>query len=213
MLLPLLVGTILAGTQGKLSAGEEKRGGVAPVADAICPLKVGMTAPHVSVTSVNGTPIDLAVEITKKPTVLIFYRGGWCPFCNAQLQGLQKIESRLYDLGYQLIAVSADKPEKLRETIGRDSLQYTLLSDASMTAAAAFGIAFHIDDATVGRYKALGMDLEGASGQGHHVLPVPAVYVLGTDRIVRFNYVNPNHKVRLDAQLLLRAAEAGLKNQ
>ncbi len=206
-----LVGTILTGSQGKMFAAEGAGGGVASSADAVCPLKVGMTVPKVGVTSLDGSKIDLSFEIAKKPTVLVFYRGGWCPYCNTQLRGLREIESKLYDLGYQLLAVCADKPEKLKETLGKDSLRYTLLSDGPMTAAAAFGLAFKVDDITLKKYQGVGIDLEGASGETHHVLPVPAVYLFGTDGIVRFSYVNPNYKIRLNPSLLLAAAEVALK--
>jgi peroxiredoxin len=212
VMIAALLGTILTGSQGKMFAAEGTGGGVASSADAVCALKVGMTAPKVEVTSLDGSKIDLSVEIAKKPTVLVFYRGGWCPCCNTQLRGLREIESKLYDIGYQLLAVCADKPEKLKETLGKDSLRYTLLSDAPMTAAA-FGLAFKVDDITLKKYKGFGIDLEGASGQTHHVLPVPAVYLFGTDGIVRFSYVNPNYKIRLDPYLLLAAAESALKEQ
>ena len=33
----------------------------------------------------DGTPFDLGAAFSEKPTVLIFYRGGWCPFCNREL--------------------------------------------------------------------------------------------------------------------------------
>ncbi|ULT24851.1 redoxin domain-containing protein [Sphingobacterium sp. E70] len=43
-------------------------------------------------TDVKGGAIDIGKAISQKPTILVFYRGGWCPYCNLQLSGLQEIE-------------------------------------------------------------------------------------------------------------------------
>jgi peroxiredoxin len=114
-------------------------------------------------------------------------------------------------MGYQILAISADRPSKLRESIDKHSLGFTLLSDSSMAATRAFGLAFQLDQETVQKYKKYDMDLEEASGQKHHQLPVPAFYIVGTDRLVYFAYAHPNHRVRLDPDVLLAAAKAALK--
>ena len=60
--------------------------------------------------------------------------------------------------------------------------------------------------ATLDRYKVYGIDLEDASGQKHHLLPVPSVFLVGTDGVIKFRYVNPDHTVRIDPDALLAAA-------
>jgi hypothetical protein len=77
-----------------------------------------------------------------------------------------------------------------------------------MAAAKAFGLAFRVDDELYERYKGFNIDLENASGETHHLLPVPAVLIIGKDGRIRFQYVNPDYKIRLDAQVLLAAARA-----
>jgi peroxiredoxin len=63
-------------------------------------------------------------------------------------------------------------------------------------------------DEGVERYKGYGIDLEGASGETHHLLPVPAVYIVDKKGKILFEYVNPDHRVRIDAQTVLAAAQA-----
>lgn len=180
-------------------------------AEEIHPLLTGMKIPNVIVNNANGSPLHLYEAIEKQPTVLIFYRGGWCPYCNIHMGQLQSAEPELLKLGYQILAISADRPEKLRESIEKKHLNYTLLSDSSMACAQAFGIAFQVDEKTIERYKSYNMDLEEASGLTHHLLPVPAAFIIGTDGIIKFEYLNPNYKVRLDPDVLLAAARAALK--
>jgi peroxiredoxin len=76
-----------------------------------------------------------------------------------------------------------------------------------MAAAKALGIAFRVDDETYKMYTKFGVDLEAESGRQHHLLPVPSVFILGTDGIIDFAYVNPDYKVRIEPELLLAAAK------
>ena len=126
-----------------------------------------------------------------------------------QLGQLQKIESELIELGYQLVAISPDRPEKLRETVRKKQLNYTVLSDRHMEAAKAMGLAFRVGEDTLERYAKWGIDLEEASGEDHHLLPVPAVFVVNREGVIEFQFVHPNYKVRLDPELLLAVAKRG----
>ncbi len=110
-------------------------------------------------------------------------------------------------LGYQIIAASADRAEKLSDSIEEQGLKYEVVSDSSQEAAAAFGLAFQVDDETLKRYKGFGIDLNQASGYGHNVLPVPGVFLIGTDGVIDFSYVNPDYRVRLESSIVLAAAE------
>jgi peroxiredoxin len=107
----------------------------------------------------------------------------------------------------QLFAISPDQPPKLKETIDKHPLGFRLLSDSDMAAARGFGLAYRVDGATLAKLKDSGMDLEEASGQEHHMLPVPAVFLIGSTKgLIEFAYVNPDYRVRLSADLLLAAA-------
>ena len=171
------------------------------------PLAVGDAIPDVTLRTEDDQEVRLRKLVSVKPTVLIFYRGGWCPFCTRHLSDLAGIEKDLEAAGAQLLAISMDQPSKLRETPQRDKLGYRLLSDSDAAAAKAFGIAFQVEDALVKKYKdAYRIDLEAASGRTHHLLPHPAVFVADTDGKIRFAHVNPDYKVRLEPAKILEAA-------
>lgn len=184
---------------------------IAASPEQVCPALVGASIPSVEVSTPEGTAVNLQQVVQGKPTLLLVYRGGWCPYCNRHLTALMDIEQSLLSLGYQIIAISADRPEKLRESLGEHEWRYQLFSDSAATAAQALGLAFVVDDATVTRYEKYGIDLDKASGLPHHILPVPAAFIVNTSGIITFAYVNPNYKVRVDAELLLAAARASLK--
>jgi len=121
-----------------------------------------------------------------------------------------RIEPELLAMGYQIIAVSADSPEFLRQSQAKHQPNYLLLSDHTMKGALALGIAWRVDAATLEKYRGFGIDLEKASGESHHLLPVPTAYVLGTDGLIKFSYSHPDHRVRISGNLLVAAARDAL---
>lgn len=109
-------------------------------------------------------------------------------------------------MGLQLIAISPDRPAKLRETRERHGIQGRLLSDSQMVAAQAFRVAYQVGMDTLSQLKKYGIDLEEASGENHHMLPVPAVFIAGPDGVIQFAYTNPDYRVRIPPDMLLAVA-------
>lgn len=187
------------------------RAALAPSAAEAVPLAAGARIPAVVVQTVEGTGLDLAATVAQKPTLLIFYRGSWCPYCNRHLAALGEIEPELLKLGYQVLAISPDEAPGLRAAAGKNHLNYRLLSDRAMHAAAAFGLAFRVDAATAEKYRGYKIDLPPVPGEpAARWLPVPAVYVVGRDGVVKFVHTDPDYKARLAPDDVLKAARAAL---
>ena len=125
-----------------------------------------------------------------------------------QLVQLRELEPKLLELGYRIIAISPDRPDVLRHMAEKYKLNYLLLSDSAMHGAMAFGIAYEV----VGRSPEYYRKLARSSGQKHGLLPVPAIFVVGRDGVIKFEHVNPNYKERLPPGILLAVAR-GLKEQ
>ncbi len=169
----------------------------------ICPILVGEELPDATLKNIDGEDVSISKITKKKKSILIFYRGGWCPYCNSQLGGINEILDEIDSLEFQVLAISPDKGENLKKTIDKKKLKYTLLSDASMEYARDLGIAFRLKEKTRKKYKLFGIDLEKASGENHYQLPAPAVFVVDEKGVIQFSYVNPNYKVRLKPEILL----------
>jgi peroxiredoxin len=174
---------------------------VAEKASDIKPLLIGESLPDVSIISTEGNSEKLPAITAGKPSVLLFYRGGWCPYCNRHLSDIRTVEDQILHLGYQIIAISPDSPEKLSVTIEKDTLKYRLYSDGSGELTKAMGIAFKAPE------RSLGMLLDYSAGQNPGFLPVPSVFIINSEGNIIFEYVNPNYKVRLSGKLLLAVLE------
>lgn len=185
---------------------------IAESSEQVSPLMNGQQVPKaIEVTTSTGKKLSLGQVLNNKKTVLFFYRGGWCPFCNTQMGQLKKIENRLTKLGFQLIGISTDDIQNLQKSIGEHQLNYQLLADFNSVTSQAFGLAYFSSQKVTDRYLAK-MNLKNPlqknnAGDERLVLPVPAIYVIDSQGLVQFNYVNPNYKVRLHEALLLKAAE------
>ena len=116
------------------------------------------------------------------------------------------MEPELEALGFRVVAISPDRPEKLEKSLEVKDLGYTLFSDSTMAAARAFGIAFQMRPEQVEQYEGWGIDLEAAAGRDHHQLPVPSVFLVDAAGTVRWVYSNPDYKVRPENDALLAAA-------
>ena len=96
----------------------------------------------------------------------------------------------------------------MTELTSKSDYALSLYSDAKMEAARALGVAFQVDEKTDKALKGYGIDLVAASGEEHRWLPVPAVFIVGADRVVTFQYVDPNYSRRIDPSVLIAAARA-----
>lgn len=200
LLAVLGLGVLCAG----LAWGEDGAGGIATRPEDAKGLAAGDAVPTLTLKTAAGEAFDLNAELKKQPALVIFYRGGWCPFCNKHLAEIQKIQADLKTAGFQILAVSPDAPEKTGETAQKGSLGYTLLSDADLAAAKAFKLAFRLDEGTIEKYKKYKIDLSASDW----CLPVPAAYLVGSDGKVLFAHANPDYKVRIDNAKILEAAKA-----
>jgi peroxiredoxin len=197
----LLVAVVLFG-----AAGAPARADFAPSAESAQPLGVGMKAPDFTASRVDKTRYVFSAQHLSHPVVLIFYRGGWCPYCNGQLADMHTVEPKLREAGYEVLFISTDRPELLYSSLKDPSIHYTLLSDPTLQAAQAFHIAFHLDDNLYAQELKYGVDLEKTTGTTAHALPVPSVFIIDQTGIIRFVYSNPDFRVRLSGEDLWRAA-------
>lgn len=169
----------------------------------VCPLKVGEEIPQeVTLENVDGETLPLESALSEK-SILIFYRGGWCPYCMRHLSALQQIKEEIAELGYNLIAITPDQFDSLGVSETKSQTDFTIYSDSDSDVIDAFGLGWKVDDALNEKYiSKYGLDLTEWSGEEHRILPVPAVYVI-QNGVVQYQYVNPEYKVRLKPETLL----------
>ncbi len=168
----------------------------------IAPLLIGEKIPNSTLKSVDGEAVSLESVLNKKRTILVFYRGGWCPYCNLHLAALGEAEKALLDLGYQIVAVSPDAPKNLKITEEKDKVNYQLFSDSTGDLIKAMGIAFEAPK----KYESVIM--KGSEGINAVFLPVPSVFIVNSNGEIEFEYISPDYKHRISNSLLVAVAQS-----
>lgn len=153
-------------------------------------LRVDDQSPDVAMTNAQGDPVTLASLYTEQPLVLIFYRGGWCPFCR---RALSEWESHLDDInaaGARLVAVTPESPDSYARTIRENDLDYTVLGDPDLSAAKAFNVYLQLDDQTRASLEQNAVDLTTRNAGGTWELPAPGTFIIDSDGVIRFAYAS-----------------------
>jgi len=148
--------------------------------------------------------VNIKQYIGERPVVVVFYRGGWCPYCTKHLSVLKEVKPQIDSLGFELIAITPDDFSNLDSSIVRGKgLDYQLFSDKHINAINSFGIGWKVNDELYLKYKdKYGLDLEWWSGTDNHILPVPSVFIVNKGK-VQYQHVNPDYSKRLSPQILL----------
>jgi peroxiredoxin len=192
-----VLGETAAPALGRLAAGL----GVAP----------GEQAPDPQVADGDGQPVKLLSGAGPRGALLVFYRGGWCPFCNAQIHALTRAFDEFRRRGVSPIAISVDRPEEAARTRASYSIPFPVLSDPDLAAHRAWRVVHEVGSEEYGRLASFGIDLERASGRQHHAIAVPALFVVDASGVVRWGHADPDYKVRPSiAQLLAVLDRLGL---
>jgi peroxiredoxin len=168
-------------------------------------LQPGATVHDLTLPDALNQPVRLSDLWRRGPLVLIFYRGGWCPYCNLELRAWQQHLQALKHLGAHLVAVSPQTPDNSLSTAEKNELAFPVLSDSALQAATAFGVAFEMPPELVELYSSVGNDLPVLNGNGRWVLPVPATYVIDRDGRVVFAHVEADYRERAEPTDVLQA--------
>jgi peroxiredoxin len=167
-------------------------------------LSVGDQAPFFTLPDSGGDRVALAALLERGPVVLTFFRGHWWPYCNAELDALNKTVDDIRNLGASLVAVSPQLPALSRELIERHRLRIGILHDEENEVAKRFGLRYALPDYLTETYKALGIDLESSNGNPSWTLPLPARYIIDSRGEIRYARVNGDYRFRPEATETLR---------
>ncbi|MGA8017142.1 MAG: peroxiredoxin family protein [Candidatus Dormiibacterota bacterium] len=105
-------------------------------------LSPGDAFPSLTVARVGGGALTLPDVLEGHYGVVLFYRGSWCPYCNAQLRAFQRAAHKLAELDVELVALSVDDEKTTAELIAKHGLTFALGHSADAKAISAATGAF-----------------------------------------------------------------------
>jgi peroxiredoxin len=194
--LPAEVAEAFAAEQRDLAAAGHPSGVAEP----------GSRLPDGELLDVAGEPATLAETLGGKPAVIVFYRGGWCPYCNIALRTYQaQLVPALAERGISLIAISPQTPDGSLSTKESKELTFTVLSDPGNQIAGQLGILTAPSDGTRAAQLQLGLDLTQVNADGTTALPMPTVVIADADGVIRWIDVHLDYTTRTEPGQVLQA--------
>ncbi|MHC4552970.1 MAG: peroxiredoxin-like family protein [Planctomycetota bacterium] len=166
---------------------------------------VGDTAPDFELPDQLGRTITSAELRSKGPLVVSFYRGFWCPYCNLELHALQQCLPQITELGATLVAISPQLPDESLNTVEKNELTFTVLSDVGNAVASRYGLVFAVSEHLRPSYIDLGIDLPTFNGTETFELPVPGTFVIDSDAAILAAFANADYKQRMEPEAILEA--------
>jgi len=166
----------------------------------------GTRLPDGKLLDVAGRPTSLADTLAGRPAVIVFYRGGWCPYCNIALRTYQaQLVPALAERGITLVAVSPQTPDGSLSTKQTKELTFTVLSDPGNQIAGQLGILTAPSDGARAAQLQLGLDLTEVNADRTTGLPMPTVIIADAAGVIRWIDVHRDYTTRTEPGQILQA--------
>lgn len=167
-------------------------------------LQVGDKAPNFTLSNAKGDDVTLYNELKKGPVILMWYRGGWCPYCNLTLKAMQDMLPLYQAGGAQLLALTPEAQDKSMSTKEKNDLEFEVLSDLDNSIAKDYGVVFQLTDEVKAYYQD-GFGLSDYNGNDKGELPLAATYVIGTNGKITYAFLDADYRNRAEPIAVLDA--------
>lgn len=168
--------------------------------------QIGEALPHFMMPDQDGHLVSLADLLGDAPLVVVFHRGHWCPYCRMTIATLAEAEPRLAPA--RIVAISAEVQRYTRRIQAEAGARFRFLSDMDADYAASIGLAVTVEPALRELYERAGKRVPDFQGSKGWILPVPAVFVLDAQGIVRARHVDPDYRRRMEVESLILEVQA-----
>jgi peroxiredoxin len=158
----------------------------------------GALAPEFRLRDADGKAISSCDLLNSGPVLIVFYRGGWCPYCNLDLRAIQAVARELRSSGVSIVAVSQQSAHESRATERRMDLSFPSLVDHGGKLARAFGLRWKLSRDLRAAEMESGLDLAVVNGESSWTLPMPARYLISPEGIVEYADISADYSRRGD---------------
>ena len=87
-------------------------------------LNPGDPFPRLTISTTDGQALTIPDAFAGDFGVVLFYRGAWCPYCNAQLRAFERASETLAAAGVKVAALSVDDEETTAALVDKHKLTF-----------------------------------------------------------------------------------------
>jgi peroxiredoxin len=170
--------------------------------------QLGITIPDLALLDVNGSTTTLYQATAGRMSVLVLYRGAWCPYCNIALATYQaKLLPELTQRGVKLVAISPQQPDGSLSMQEKNDLAFTVLSDPGNRLARFLGVLTQPSSDVRSAQLQLGLDLTMVNADSTSELPMPTTVIADARQVLRWIDVHPDYSTRTEPKQILDALD------
>jgi peroxiredoxin Q/BCP len=103
-------------------------------------LKVGDKAPNFTLKDSFGKTYTLSSFTKRSPVVVYFYPKAGTPGCTTEACGIRDDWSKFKKNNIQVLGISVDSPNEIKDFIKKNNLNFPLLSDANKKVSKQYGV-------------------------------------------------------------------------
>ena len=166
-------------------------------------IKPGTSFPEFDLPNASNVSRSLKTLLHDGPLVVSFYRGAWCPYCNLEINELQKRLPDITAAGGQLVAISPQTPDKSVDQATSSKLTFEVLSDIDNKLAKQCGLVFTLPESLRPIYSAWEIDIPDHNGNDSFELPIPATYIIDTDGKIHYAFADMDYTKRLEPDIII----------
>lgn len=172
--------------------------------------EAGATAPQIGDQLPDFMLVDSAGQLRTLtellrdgPVVLSFKRGRWCEFCRIDIDALARAYPEIKALGAEVVVITPEVAPEFPATSAGLGTPFPSLTDVDCGYALTLGIAMPLDLALVEMLRRDGIDLAQSHAGTAYLLPLPATFVVTSDRRIAGRFVSPDFRRRMETSEVL----------
>ncbi len=169
-------------------------------------LKKGDRAPDFTLRDQLDRNYSLHQHLRDGPIILLWYRGGWCPYCNITLHHMQAHLEEFKDLGASLVALTPELPDQSLSTLEKHQLEFAVLNDIGNQVAKTFGVVFKLNPEIAKMYQE-SFGLHEVNGDTSQELPLASTYIIDQEGIIRYAFLHEDYRVRAEPSEIIKTLQ------
>ncbi|MEY9122686.1 peroxiredoxin-like family protein [Bradyrhizobium yuanmingense] len=139
------------------------------------------------------------------PVAVMFFRGHWCPYCRLNVRAVVQALDRIKAMGAQVVAIVPETQEYTGQLKAESGAPFPILTDLDNGYALSLDLAIWLGPEI--QQLLSYQDMAKFHGNDGWMLPIPAVFVVGRDGIVKARSVDPDFRKRMEIDDLIEALE------